>query len=161
MTDEDDDDNEWGWRPVRGVDPPVWIGVKKAPRHPSFDKVAQLCREALPGAIEGEAGEFREQEEPAVVLLIQDAWLEFHLPTTHWRDPHTPVPASEPLFKVHLDALSSDSIRTFIERAREARRAEMRPCHFCQRPTPPGRGHEIDGSWVCHRCSEKRLGIMH
>lgn len=163
-SDDDDDDKDWDWRPIRGVDPPVWIGFKKPARHPDFDKIVQLCREALPGAIEEQPGdglEFREQEEPAVFLLVQEGSVQFRLPTILWPHPHTPVAASRALFDVPFDGLSTDWLRSFIEKARDARRAEIRPCHFCGEPTPTEHAHEMNGRWVCHGCAERHLNVQH
>ena len=102
-----------------------------------------------------------EPHDPGIVVLLTPAALEIHLPTLEWEDPHSPRDSITLYRRFPFRELDPDKLRDLLNQARDARQAQFRPCHFCQRATPPEHAHDMEGMYACHGCCERELGIVH
>lgn len=131
------------------------------------DRVAQLVATCLPNAAIRATRDFYQfdQDDPdGFSILVTPESLELRLPTIEWTLGYMgPRSCSRLLERVPYPqkSLTSDTILELVQRAKDARRAEVKPCVHCGRLTEPGHAHILDGDWVCHGCSERYRGMVH
>ncbi len=106
--------------------------------------------------------QFTTRDPDGVVVLITPDSLEVRMPTVEWTTGYSDPVASSDLWKRRrLATLDETQIAKLVLSGIRKRQREIHPCHFCQRPTPKEHAHTLDGKWVCHGCSEQRLGVVH
>ena len=97
--------------------------------------------------------------EEGVVISVSPEAFEFRLPTVEWTAGAYGPTASSRLWKRVASARISDGrLRSLVESAIIARKAEFRICRSCKQSVPPEHRHGDD---LCHACASTDLGIVY
>jgi hypothetical protein len=93
-----------------------------------------------------------------IVALVTREALELRLPTIEWPHPHEPRQSSRLWRRVEWSAIDDRPVlRSLLDEALAARRAEFRQCRYCGGVFPPEHMFKED---VCHGCASNHLGII-